>query len=179
MISTLRTERVVLSPFSPSDAPLVQRYAGDPEISRTTQNVPYPYPEGAAEKWIASHLPQYLEKTNVVFAVRSPAGELYGAINLSLKMHDQMGELGYWIAVPFWNQGFCTEAARRLIQFGFNDIGLNKIYARHLRGNAGSGRVMEKIGMKKEGIQRQHVIKNGQPTDVIEYGILKSEYQNR
>jgi RimJ/RimL family protein N-acetyltransferase len=138
--------------------------------------VPHPYPQGAAEKWIASHLLQYLEKQNVVFAVRSQSGDLYGAINLSLKMHDQVGELGYWIAVPFWNQGLCTEAARRLIQFGFEDIGLNKIYARHLGGNAGSGRVMEKIGMKKEGIQRQHTMKNGELRDIIEYGILKSEY---
>src|SRR6478609_362345 len=130
-------------------AALVQRYAGDPEVARTTLNVPHPYIDGAAEKWIASHLLQYLEKKNAIFAIRSPSGDLYGAINLSLNMNDQRGELGYWIGLPFWNKGICTDAARRLIQFGFDDLGLNKIYARHLGGNTGSGRVMEKIGMTK------------------------------
>ncbi|MGB6220114.1 GNAT family N-acetyltransferase [Haloferula sp.] len=177
MIPTLHAESVTLSPFSLGDAGLVQQYAGDAEVARTTLNVPHPYPDGAAEKWIASHLLQYLEKKNAVFAVRSTSGDLYGAINLGLNMNDQIGELGYWIGVPFWNKGFCTDAARRLIQFGFDDIGLNKIYARHLGGNAGSGRVMEKIGMKKEGIQRQHTMKNGELRDIVEYGILKSEYK--
>jgi len=178
MIPTLHANRVILSPFAPDDVLLVQQYAGAAEVARTTLNIPHPYPDGAAEKWIASHLPQYMDKKNAVFAIRSSTtGELYGAINLGLNMPHQNGELGYWIGVPFWNKGFCTDAARRLIEFGFDDIGLNKIYARHLGGNAGSGRVMEKIGMKKEGIQRQHTIKNGELRDIVEYGILKSEYK--
>ncbi len=178
MIPTLRAKRVTLSPFTLDDAPVVQQYAGAPEVARTTLNVPHPYPDGAAEIWIASHLLQYLEKKNAVFAIRSPAGELYGAINLNLKMNDRLGELGYWMGVAFWNKGFCTDAARRLIQFGFEDIGLNKIYARHIGGNVASGRVMEKCGMKKEGTQRQHTMKNGELRDVVEYGILKSDYKN-
>ncbi len=176
MIPTLHAESVTLSPFTLNDATLVQRYAGDPQVARTTLNVPHPYPDGVAEKWIASHLLHYLEKKNVVFAIRSPSGELYGAINLSLRLDNQMGELGYWVGFPFWNKGFCTDAARRLIQFGFEELGLNKIYARHMLGNVGSGRVMQKIGMTMEGIQRQHTIKNGELRDIVEYGILKSEY---
>ncbi|MDA3874701.1 MAG: GNAT family N-acetyltransferase [Kiritimatiellae bacterium] len=175
MIPTFHSEHIPLSPFVPGDASLVQRYAGDPEVARTTLNVPHPYPDGAAEKWIASHLLHFLEEKNVVFAIRSHAGELYGAINLGLNMRDQLGEIGYWIGVPFWNRGFCTEAARMVVQYGFEDIGLNKIYARHLGGNVGSGRVMEKNGMKKEGVLRQQIMKNGESRDVIEYGILKTD----
>ncbi|GAA5482745.1 GNAT family N-acetyltransferase [Haloferula sargassicola] len=166
----------MLSPFSLDDAALVQRYAGDPQVARTTLHVPHPYLDGMAEKWIASHLLQYLEKRNVVFAIRSRAGDLYGAINLSLRMGDQWGELGYWIGLPFWNKGYCTDAARRVVRFGFEEMGLNKIYARYLEGNGGSGRVMEKIGMIREGIQRQHAMKDGVLRDVVEYGILRSEY---
>lgn len=176
MIPTLQAESVTLSPFTLEDAPLVQRYAGNREVARTTLHVPHPYPEGTAEKWIASHLLQYLERTNIVFAIRSHTGDLYGAINLRMHMQDQMGELGYWIGVPFWNQGICTDAARRLIQYGFEELDLNKIYARHLSGNIASGRVMEKIGMTHEGIQREHTIKNGKVFDIIQYGILKSEF---
>ena len=177
LIPTLRSAKVILSPFTLADATVVQRYAGAPEVARTTLNVPHPYPDGAAEKWIASHLLQYLEKMNAVFAIRSPLGDLYGAINLRLQMHDQLGEMGYWIGVPFWNKGICTDAARRLIQFGFEDLGLNKIHARHLGGNAGSGRVMDKCGMTKEGVLRQHAMKNGVWRDIVEYGILKAEYE--
>lgn len=180
MIPTLKTDRVILSPFTLTDAPLVQRYAGDQDIARTTQNVPHPYLDGVAEKWIAGHLLQYLEKKNAAFAVRSPSGDLIGAMNLSLKPGDQLAELGYWIAVPFWGQGYCTDAARRMIQFGFEDLGLNKIYARHLGINPASGRVMQKSGMTREGVQRQHTLKNGVLMDIVEYGILRSEYeQNR
>jgi ribosomal-protein-alanine N-acetyltransferase len=178
MIPSLQAQRVTLSPFCIDDAFLVQRYAGDPEVARTTLHVPHPYLDGEAEKWIASHPQQYLERKNVVFAIRSHTGELYGAINIRLRMNNQTGELGYWIGVPYWNKGYCTEAARRMIQFAFEDLGLNKIYGRHLGGNMASGRVMEKAGMKNERILRRHIMKNGVMMDIVEYGILKSEYNN-
>lgn len=65
MIPTLKTDLICLTPFAMSDAVLVQRYAGDAAVARTTQNVPHPYPDGVAEKWIASHLSQFLQRTNV------------------------------------------------------------------------------------------------------------------
>lgn len=114
---------------------------------------------------------------NALFAIRLPAGDLIGAISLGINLPNQMAELGYWIGMPFWNKGFCTDAARRVLQFGFDELGLNKIYARHLGGNTGSARVMQKIGMTKEGMLRQHVMKYGVLNDIVEYGILKSEYE--
>ncbi len=83
-----------------ADAPLVQQYAGDAQVAVTTLNVPHPYPEGAAEKWIALHVSQFLDRKNVVFSIRSHQGDLYGAINLNLCMQHHRGELGYWIGVP-------------------------------------------------------------------------------
>ena len=177
MIPILSSERLVLEPFRMADAPLVQQYAGDAQVAMTTLNVPHPYPEDAAEKWIASHLPQFLDRRNVVFSIRSLQDEVYGAINLSLCMQDQRGELGYWIGVPYWNKGICTEATARIIKYGFDELGLNKIYARHLTVNPASGRVMEKNGMKREGIQQGHVKKDGVFMDISEYGILRSNYK--
>jgi len=81
MIPTLCTSRLILSPFDLSDALLVQQYAGHPDVARTTLHVPHPYPDGGAEKWIAAHLLQFLEQRNVVLAVRTPAGELIGAMS--------------------------------------------------------------------------------------------------
>lgn len=176
MIPTLHTERLLLSPFTLSDASSVRDYAGNAAVAKTTANVPHPYPEGAAEEWIVSHFAQFQEKKNVVFAIRSRDGALRGAINLGLSLHDSRGELGYWIGLPHWNQGICTEAVRRVIQYGFDELGLNRIYARHLSINPASGRVMEKNGMKKEGVQREHLMKDGVFMNVAEYGILRAEY---
>ncbi|MGC1480016.1 MAG: GNAT family N-acetyltransferase [Chthoniobacterales bacterium] len=175
MIPTLTTRRIQLTPFAQDDARLVQRYAGDPEIARTTLNVPHPYPSGAAEEWIASHLPQYLDQRNVVFAIRSVTGEFYGAIGLDLDLENRVGELGYWIGRPFWGRGICTEAAQEVIDYAFESFPLNKVMARHLSGNVASGRAMEKAGMTREGTLRLHVIKNGIPCDMITYGILRTE----
>lgn len=176
-IPILTGDAVLLSPFTQLDAPLVQFYAGDEMIAKTTQNVPHPYPDGAAEKWIASHLLDCLEYRNIALAVRTVDGDLVGAINLSLKPKDQMAELGYWIAHKYWGNGYCTRAALCMIKYGFEELSLNKVYARHLGSNTASGRVMEKIGMSREGIQRQHTMKDCVLQDIVEYSILRAEFQ--
>ncbi len=177
MIPTLKGKQVTLAPFGIEDAPSVQRYAGDPMVSKTTLHIPHPYPDGVAEIWIASHLVQFLEKSNIVFSIRNENGELVGAINLKLSLKNRSGELGYWIAHPFWNKGFATDAATTAIGYGFETFGLNRIHARHLGSNPSSGRVMEKSGMKREGILREHTYRQGRFDDIVEYGILESEYK--
>lgn len=176
MIPTLQTPRLLLNAFTLADAPAVREYAGDIAVARTTANIPHPYPEGAAEGWIGSHQQAFLEDRNLVFAIRFPDGKLAGAINLAINRSHLHGELGYWIARPFWGRGIATEAARSVVAHGFTQLGLERIHARHLGNNPASGRVMEKAGLTKEGCQRRHFIKNGQFEDVLEYGILKAEY---
>jgi ribosomal-protein-alanine N-acetyltransferase len=77
---------------------------GDAEVSRTTLNIPHPHPDGAAEKWIAGHLLAFFEKKAVTFAIRSPDGDLYGAIGIMLKNPDEIGELGYFLGVLSWEK---------------------------------------------------------------------------
>ena len=84
--------------------------------------------------------------------------------------------MGYWVGVPFWGQGICTEAARALLGFGFGDLNLNKIHAHHFTRNPASGRVLQKLGMKYEGQLRQHVLKSDRFEDLFSYGILRSEF---
>ena len=88
-------------------------------------------------------------------------------------------ELGYWIGYPYWNQGYCTEAAQVVLVYGFSILGLNRIHGRCLKRNPASGRVMEKIGMVQEGCLRAHDKKWEQFEDLVLYGILKSEWHNR
>ena len=175
---TLLTTRLVLRPFAPQDAPRVQQLAGAAEIASTTLNIPHPYQDGMAEAWIATHPPQFQEGKQVTWAVTlRETGELVGAMGLALNPEHRKGELGYWIGVPYWGQGYCTEAAHAVVAYGFWKLGLNRILARHFARNPASGRVMQKIGMKQEGLLRQDVVKWGAYEDMVCYGLLRDEYQ--
>lgn len=94
-------------------------------------------------------------------------GKLVGAIGLGLQQDHDRAEMGYWIAVPHWNNGFTTEAARRVIDFGFEALTLERIFAQHFATNPASGRVMMKAGMHYEGSLRHHIKKNGGGTWIL------------
>lgn len=177
-LPTITTERLVLRPFALSDAASVQRLAGEWAVADTTLNIPHPYPDGAAEAWIDSHAERFAQREIMTLAVTLPeGGELAGCISLRLNDGHSRAELGYWMGVPYWNHGYCSEAARALIGYGFEQMGLHRIYAHHLMRNPASGRVMQKAGMTYEGTQRQHVRKWDRFEDLAAYGILRSEYQ--
>lgn len=173
----IETRRLTLRSFEVADAPEVQRLAGAREIAATTLNIPHPYEDGMAEQWIATHKGESEAGTNVVFAiVLRDSMQLIGAIGLTIDRSAEKGELGYWIGKPFWSRGYCTEAATAVLGYGFMDLGLNRISARHLARNPSSGRVMKKIGMTLEGTARQDAIKWGNYEDMVLYGILRGEW---
>jgi RimJ/RimL family protein N-acetyltransferase len=173
---TLRSDRLVLRPFTLADAPDVQRLAGDRDIASTTLNIPHPYEDGMAETWIGGHQERFEKGEQVSFAVVLEDGTLIGAMGLHVNQEFERAELGYWIGKPYWGRGYCTEAAKTVLHYGFETLGLNRIQARHLARNPASGRVMQKIGMRYEGYLRQHVNKWGIFEDIELYAILKSEY---
>ena len=172
----LETTRLILRPFKLSDAKKVQILAGDKQVASTTLMIPHPYPDGAAEEWIKTHKEKYASGRGVYFAITlKENGELVGAINLLNIIDSQRGELAYWVGVPYWNKGYCTEAGEAVLSYGFLDRGLNRIHARYFSRNHASGRVLEKLGMIHEGTQRQHVLKWGVYEDMELMGILRAE----
>ena len=175
---TLKTERLILRPFTLADAPDVLRLAGERDIASTTLNIPHPYRPGMAETWIATHPEAFDRGETVTFALaRRADNTLIGAIGLRLEPEHHLAELGYWVGKPYWNQGYATEAARAVIGYGFEELRLNRIYASHLTRNPASGRVLQKIGMTREGCLRKHIFKWGEHLDIEQYGILRSEWQ--
>jgi [ribosomal protein S5]-alanine N-acetyltransferase len=176
-LPTLETNRLILRPFVAADAPAVQRLASAREIADVTANIPHPYPDGAAEQWIATHALEYETGTHITVAivVRGEA-EICGAIGLRIDRAQEHAELGYWLGLPYWNQGYVTEAARAVVGFGFDALGLHRIFARHFARNPASGRVMQKLGMRYEGCQREHARKNERFEDLMLYGLLRSEW---
>ena len=177
----LSTNCLLLRPFVLADAPTVQRLVGDRAIASTTLNVPHPYEDGMAEEWIGRRQQRFEEGRSVTFAIvlrRDDA--LIGAISLmEISQQHEHAELGYWIGKPYWNNGYCTEAARAVVRYGFGALGLHRIRALHLSRNPASGRVMEKVGMIYEGCQRQHVKKWGVFEDLKMYAILETECETQ
>ena len=175
---TLQGERLLLRPFELSDAARVQALAGQRAIAEMTLEIPYPYENGMAEQWISSHRPKFEEGKLAVFAITLHAtGEVVGAIGLTIAARFERAELGYWVGTPYWNKGYCTEAGRAVLSYGFKARGLHRIFATHFSRNSASGRVMQKLGMKHEGHLRQHVRKWDRFEDMDLYGILQAEWE--
>ena len=171
------TERLRLRLFRLTDAPSVQRLAGDYDVAKMTLTIPHPYPDGVSERWIATHGEGLRRGTLMELAITKHDDTLLGAISLGIRRDSHWGELGYWIGKPYWNQGYCTEAAKAVIQLGFDYLGLNRIQARHMTINPASGRVMQKCGMVYEGTLRQAAYRAPEYYDLAVYSILRSEYR--
>jgi RimJ/RimL family protein N-acetyltransferase/catechol 2,3-dioxygenase-like lactoylglutathione lyase family enzyme len=176
----IRTERLLLRWFEPGDAMDVRRLAGDRAIAANTLQIPHPYEAGVAEEWIGSHPARRMRGEALVFAIElAEGGELIGAIGLELALAHRRAEIGYWIGRPFWGRGYATEAASAVVRYAFDELDLNRIHAGHFPRNPASGRVLEKIGLRPEGRRRQHVLKGDRFEDLIEYGVLREEFESR
>lgn len=172
----LYTDRLVLRPFQIDDAPQVQRLAGDEAVADTALNIPHPFEDKLAEAWIATHEVGFLSGALAIFAVTiAHSGDLVGAAGLTIDREHTRGELGYWIGREYWRRGYATEASRVLVDFGLDRLGLHRIHANHLVRNPASGRVLEKLGMRPEGVLRGHVRHRGRIEDLALYGLLASD----
>jgi RimJ/RimL family protein N-acetyltransferase len=177
---TLITKRLTLRPFVLDDAWDVERLAGVREIADTTLNIPHPYPVGAARAWIEGHPPAWADNSAATFAiVETKTGKLVGAVGLTIKREHRRAELGYWIARDRWNNGYATESSERLLDFGFDYLGLHRIEARHFLRNPASGQVMQKLGMQQEGVERDWAIKGDRYETLVVYSILEPEWRAR
>ena len=178
---TLETERLILNRPTENDlGDLILHLNSDNVFSENTLNIPFPYQNENAEFWIHELVNKgFEEKKNFTFAIREKENpKLIGAIGIHLDKVHLKAEIGYWIGKEFWNKGFVTEAVREIIRFGFQDLGLNKIYATHFPHNPASGKIMQNCGMKLEATLKQEYFKNGKPIDVLKYSILKQDFVN-
>jgi len=177
-LPVLETERLVLRPYTLADAPRVQQMCEDWAVASTTLNLPHPYPDGAAEQWISTHADNFRQGTEVTLAITlKPDRPVIGSVALMVTKNHLRGELGYMVAKEHWNRGFCTEANRALVDYGFRVLGLNRIQAMHFPRNPASGRVMQKLGMTKEGLLRQYVCNRGTCEDLVLYAIVRNEFE--
>jgi RimJ/RimL family protein N-acetyltransferase len=175
---SLRTGRLLLGRFEADDAAELQRLAGAREIADTTLSIPHPYALDHALAWIANQRRESVRGRAANFAVRLLSGtSLIGSVGLRDIDHEHLqAELGFWIGREWWGQGYAGEAAAAVIRFGFEDLGLNRIYAHHMARNPASGKVLLRLGMQWEGLLRERVRKWGEYEDVVLYAILRADW---
>jgi ribosomal-protein-alanine N-acetyltransferase len=178
--TVLETPRLLLRPLKLEDAPMVSKLAGRREIAHTTISIPHPYSEAQALDWISRHIGPRAANKEIVFAIMLRANvQLVGTIGLrDIDKEHSQAELGFWVAVEAWGKGYATEASSAVLRFGFEELQLNRIYAHHMVRNPASGRVLEKIGMKQEGLLRQRVRKWGVFEDVVLLAVLKKDWRS-
>jgi ribosomal-protein-alanine N-acetyltransferase len=175
------TKRLVLRELRDSDASAVSARAGDRRVARYLLQVPSPYPVSLAARWIAGRIEWWDRGRGVTLAIarREAPDEVLGTASLRTYARDRRAELGYWLGTDAWGHGFATEAAGALVDFGFRELRLQRIYAQVLEGNAASCRVLEKLGMLDEGVRRRHVRKGKRLCDITMFGLLRTEWSER
>jgi ribosomal-protein-alanine N-acetyltransferase len=174
MPPTLETARLRLRPYRDADIAELVPLIGTREVAATTLRIAHPYTEQDGRDFLA--LAQEPDKIWLVVALRSD-GRQIGGIGLRVDQQHHHAELGYWLGVRYWGQGYATEAAREMLRYGFETLQLHRIFASHFKPNAASGRILVKLGMRHEGCQREHIRKWDQFVDSELYGILRREWQ--
>lgn len=170
---TIITKRLVLRLFQKSDAAVVTKLCNNYNIYKNTLHLPYPYTMEDALSWMEHHLDNYNADKRYELAITDKgSGELYGAIALSNNETFNHGELAYWIGEDFWGKEYATEAAQAILQFAFEEKKYHKVFARCFSSNPASGKVLEKIGMQKEGVLIDHIKKEGRFEDFVYYGMI-------
>ncbi len=176
---TLTTPRLIIRPFRPEDAPDIKRLLDDPIIAATTARIPHPYELENANQFIAEITVEFDSGRGITCAITiRSTGELIGVVSLRIESYWERAELGYWIGVSHWSNGFATEAAAAMVEYGFRNLGLNRLYAWFFPDNPASGRVLEKIGMQREGLARQHLKKSDGFKDAVLMGLLRQEWEH-
>ena len=175
---TIETERLILRPFVMEDAEAVFRnWASDDEV---TKHLTWPT-HGSVEvsravlsDWTSHYGEPDFYQWAIVLKENGP--EPIGSITVvGINSKVECATMGYCMSRAHWRKGIMAEALRALIAFLFDEVGFNRIEADHDPNNPASGRVMEKAGMRHEGVMRQAGRSNQGIIDVSRWAILRSD----
>jgi len=143
----LQTRRLTLRALRPEDAAAVAPLANDRRIAENTAQIPHPYRLADAESFIVSAR----AKGDANFLIALADATAIGVCGIAMG-EGPAPELGYWLGVSYWGQGFATEAIRAVIDYAFADLMLESIQAGARVTNPASRRVLEKCGFQWTGV---------------------------
>ena len=168
---------IALAPWEEKFIPDVAKYANNPNIAANLRDVfPWPYADADAAWFVRDCMAR--DGQGVLFRSILADGGCVGSISViqGADVYRRGGELGYWLAEPFWGKGIMTRAVREMCREAFAALDIVRIYAEPYAYNTGSRRVLEKCGFTLEGTLRQSVYKRGELFDSCIYGLLKEEF---
>ncbi len=173
----METERLVLRPFRPEDAPdFYRNVTSDPEVNRflTWKN---DADVTETEELLKGFISRYEDPQRYCWAITvRETGEVIGTIAApTVKNRTETVEVTYAIGKSWWGKEIAAEALRRGMDFFFEEVGVNRIEAGHDLNNPNSGRVMQKCGMRREGVLRQAGRNNRGLFDLVFYARLRSD----
>jgi len=177
----LTTDRLLLREFQKDDWRAVLAYQSDPRFYRY-----YPWEnrtEGEARKFVRGFIEWSRERPRKVFhfAIALISEErLIGSCGVRIiHLQGREAEFGCELNPLYWRQGYATEAANAILAFGFKKLGLHRIWAQCIAENAAIIRVLERSGMREEGLLREHQWLKGRFWDMRLYAILDHEWKKR
>jgi RimJ/RimL family protein N-acetyltransferase len=173
----LLTSRLILREFTADDWTAVLAYQSEPLYLRY-----YPWQERTAadvQVLVQMFLGQQRAEPRLKyqFAVTlKTTGELIGNCGVRLDTAEaHQADIGYELAPAHWGHGYASEAARAVVQFGFTELHIHRIWAECVAENVGSARVLQKLGMKQEAQLRQNQYFKGRYWDTLIFGMLAQE----
>jgi len=168
----IKCDNCVLRMWNREDVESLVKNANNPRIATNMRDgFPHPYTTLHGEDWITvarndNHL------HNFAITIHNQA---VGGIGLAPgeDIERISAELGYWLGEKYWGKNITSSAIKGILEYGFNELGLERIFAKPMEQNTASRRVLEKNSFKLEGIMEKSCIKNGKIFNQALYAIIK------
>ena len=177
ILPTLQTQRLLLRPMERSDFADMYDYARREDTSRYLVWTPHPSLE-YTRNYLGYIAKLYRKGQFFDWAiVEKSSGRMIGTCGFTqLDLQHHVGEIGYVLNPTRHGRGYATEAVMRVLDYGFRELGLNRIEGRYMAENTPSRRVMERCGLSYEGVLRQSMLIKGVYRDIAICSIVYEEY---
>ena len=174
----LESERLLLRPPERRDIPALVPLANDYDVAKNLSTLPHPYTVTHGEEFVARVEEQRASGSDFNFAITRKSDNSYmGGCGLHLK--EGKFEFGYWLGRPFWKHGYATEAATRLVLFAFEELQAESVWAGWFFDNPASGRVLEKLGCKANGMDKRACMARGSEVDCNLVILARADFMQR
>ena len=177
MATVIDAGTCVLRQWRLDDQEALVRHADDRRVSIDLRDrFPHPYTAAHATDWLARTVP--VDPPTAFAITERGSDEPVGGVGLMLQQDVERisGEIGYWLGVSRWGRGISTGAVRAATTYGFDVLGLERVFAVTFTRNVASARVLEKLGYRLEGTMRRSVVKEGIILDQFMYAVTKPEW---
>ena len=176
----LETARLILRAVTMGDVEDIFAYSSDEEVTRFLRWGPHRTREDT-ESYVREVLREYKEGADGPWGVEyRETGRVIGSLHLmNLSAQHRKAEIGFALSRSYWNRGLMSEAVARVLKYSFEQIGLNRIEGFPLVENWAGIRVIEKVGMQREGVLRGYQFQKGAFRDFVVYAMLRHQYPKR